>query len=147
MKVVLRSDVDEVGNKGDIVDVADGFGRNFLIAKGLAFKATPGSIEQAASMRRTRELREATERTDAEAMAARLADKVLVIGANAGDEGKLFGSVTTNDIAAAMAEQANVVVDRKVIDAEPIKTLGTHQVVAKVHPEIDVTITVEVVAV
>ncbi len=147
MKVVLRSDVADVGHKGDVLDVADGFARNFLIAKGLAFKATPGSIEQSVAMRRTRELRQAKEIADAQTIADRLADKVIRIGANAGDEGKLFGSVTTNDIVTALAEQANVVLDRKVIESDPIKTLGTHTAIARVHPEVVVNVTVEVVAV
>ena len=106
-----------------------------------------GSEAQAVAMRRTRELHEAKEKEEAEAMAVRLADKVIHIAANAGDEGKLFGSVTTADIVTALAEQANVVIDRKHIDAEPIKTLGSHSVVAKVHPEVDVAIMVEVVSV
>ena len=147
MKVVMRSDVDDVGKKGDVLEVADGFARNFLIPQGLALKATAGSEEQAVAMRRTRELHEAEEKEEAEAMAARLADKVIHIAANAGDEGKLFGSVTTADIVTALAEQANVVIDRKAIDSEPIKTLGSHSVVAKVHPEVDVAIMVEVVSV
>ena len=91
MKVVMRSDVDDVGKKGDVLEVADGFARNFLIPQGLALKATAGSEEQAVAMRRTRELHEAEEKEEAEAMAARLADKVIHIAANAGDEGKLFG--------------------------------------------------------
>ena len=147
MKVVLRSDVAAMGNKGDIVDVADGYARNYLIPNGLAFKATPGSVEQSGAMRRTRELREAKEIADAQAIADRVADKVIRIGANAGDEGKLFGSVTTNDIVTALAEQANVVLDRKAIDSEPIKALGTHTVAARVHPEVEVNLTIEVVAV
>lgn len=146
MKIVMRTDVDTIGKKGDVLDVADGYARNYLIPKGLAFKATSGSVEQAVAMRRTRELREAAEKEEAQAMATRLADKVILIAANAGDEGKLFGSVTTNDITNALAEQANVHLDRKAIDAEPLKTLGAHSVVARVHPEVDVTITVEVVA-
>jgi large subunit ribosomal protein L9 len=147
VKIVLRSDVTDIGHKGDVLDVSDGYARNYLIPKGLAFKATPGSMEQSAAMRRTRELREAAEVADAQAMADRLADKVIRIGANAGEEGKLFGSVTTNDIVTALAEQANVVLDRKVVDSEPIKSLGLHTVLAHVHPAVTVTVTVEVVAV
>ncbi len=147
MKVVLRSDVASMGSKGDVLDVADGYARNYLIPNGLAFKATPGSVEQSAAMRRTRELREAKEIADAQAIADRVADKVIRIGANAGDEGKLFGSVTTNDIVTALAEQANVVLDRKAIASEPIRILGTHTVAARVHPEVEVNVTIEVVAV
>ncbi len=145
---MLRADVDGLGSKGDICEVADGYGRNYLIAKGLALKATPGAERQAAAMRRGRELADAKVRSEAEAMAARLADKVVRIAANAGEGGKLFGSVTAADIATAVGEQANVTLDRRVIELpEPIKTLGPHQVTAKVHPEVELSITVEVLPV
>ncbi len=148
MKLVLRADVEGLGAKGDICEVADGYGRNYLIAKGLALKATPGAERQAAAMRRGRELADAKVKADAEAMAARMADQVVRIAANAGEGGKLFGSVTLADVATAVSEQANVVLDRKVLElAEPIKTLGSHQVVAKVHPEVEFSITVEVLPV
>lgn len=148
MKVVLRGDVDEVGKKGDVIDVSDGYARNYLIPKGLALKATAGADAQAAAMRRTRELHEAAEKADAEEIAARMADRVVRIAANAGEEGRLFGSVTTADIATAVSEQANVVLDRRHIElAVPIKDLGTHTATAKVHPEVEFPVTVEVVAV
>jgi large subunit ribosomal protein L9 len=148
VKVVLRADVEGVGHKGDICDVADGYGRNYLIAKGLGLKATPGAERQAAAMRRGRELSNAKVKAEAEEMAARLADKVVRIAANAGEEGKLFGSVTTADIVSALDEQVHVTIDRKVLElTEPIKTLGTHMVTAKVHPEVELSITVEVLAV
>ncbi|MDH3754840.1 MAG: 50S ribosomal protein L9 [Acidimicrobiia bacterium] len=148
MKVVLRDDVGEVGKKGDVLNVSDGYARNFLIPKGLAFKATDGAEAQAVAMRRTRELRNAQEKAEAEEMATRLVDKVIRIGAKAGDEGRLFGSVTTTDIATAVSEQANVTIDRRKIDlAEAIKDLGTHTATAKVHAEVQFPITVEVVAV
>jgi len=148
VKVVLRDDVDGVGHKGDVCDVADGYGRNFLIAKGLAFKASAGAERQATAMRRGRELIHAKVKAEAEEMATRLADVVIRIAANAGEEGKLFGSVTTADIANALGEQANVTLDRKVLELdEPIKTLGPHVVTARVHPEVEVAINVEVLAV
>ncbi len=148
MKLVLRTDVEGVGSKGDICEVADGYGRNYLIAKGLALKATPGAERQAAAMRRSRELHDAKVKAEAEAMASRLADLVVRIAANAGEGGKLFGSVTLTDIVTAVGEQANVRLDRKALElAEPIKTLGSYQVTARVHPEVEFPITVEVLAV
>ena len=145
MKVILRNDVDGVGYKGDVVDVADGFARNFLIAKGFALRATSGTEKQAELMRRTRELRDAEDRSVAQEMATRLASSTLRIAAKAGEGGKLFGSVTTADISLAASEQAGVELDRKVIAIpEPIKTLGTHSITARPHPEVEFAISVEV---
>lgn len=148
MKVVLRDDVEGVGRKGDLADVADGFARNFLVPRGLAMKATPGIEAQAEGMRRARALRNAADRADAEELATRLVPMVITIGARAGDEGKLFGSVTTADVANALQQQASVELDRRVLEiAEPIKSTGTHHVMANLHPEVQFPITVEVVAV
>ena len=127
MKVILRADVDGVGKKGDVVEVADGHGRNLLIPKGLALKATPGAERQAegdASVPRAQ--RRCRPRADAEEMATRLVGMTITIAARAGEGGKLFGSVTTSDVVTAVEEQANVVLDRRALDAEPIKELGTH---------------------
>ncbi|MGI9600281.1 MAG: 50S ribosomal protein L9 [Acidimicrobiales bacterium] len=148
MKVVLRGDVDGVGRKGDVADVADGYARNFLLPNGLALKATPGIAAQAETMRRARALRNAEDRSDAEELATRLVPMVITIGARAGDEGKLFGSVTTADVATALEQQASVELDRRVLEIdEPIKSTGTHHVMANLHPEVQFPITIEVVAV
>jgi large subunit ribosomal protein L9 len=145
MKVILRTDVEDVGHKGDVIEVADGYGRNFLIAKGFALKATAGTEKQAELMRRSRELRDAEDRSVAEEMAGRLASNTLRIAAKAGEGGKLFGSVTTADISLAAIEQAGVELDRKIINIpEPIKTLGTHSITAKPHPQVEFAISVEV---
>lgn len=146
MKVILRADVDGVGKKGDVVEVADGHGRNRLIPQGLALKATPGAERQAEAMRRSRELSDAAARSEAEEMATRLVGMTITISARAGEGGKLFGSVTTSDIATAVHEQAKVVIDRRSLDAEPIKELGTHMVTAKVHADVQFPITVDVIA-
>jgi len=147
VKVVLRSDVDQVGKKGDIVDVADGYARNFLVPKGLAFKASPGVTEQAAAMRRNRDLRDAKDRAAAEEVAKNLVPKVVTITARAGGEGKLFGSVTTSDVAEAVAAQTGIEIDRRKLQRdEPIKVVGTHLVPAKLHGDVEFPITVEVVA-
>jgi len=145
MKVILRADVDQLGKRGDILDVADGYARNSLVPKGLAMKATAGAVAQAASMRRARDLRDAQDRAAAEALATTLVPKVITVKARAGSEGRLFGSVTAADIATAIQEQAGVEVDRrKLALAEPIKSLGTHVVTAKLHPEVEFPVTVEV---
>ncbi|QGG96870.1 50S ribosomal protein L9 [Actinomarinicola tropica] len=147
MKLVLRSDVDGVGKKGDVVDVADGYGRNFLVPKGLAFVATAGAAQQAASMRRSRDVKDAAARAAAQEIASTLVPTVITISAKAGGEGKLFGSVTTADVAEAVQSQTGIEIDRRQIHLdEPIKTTGTHTVPAKLHSEVEFPITVEVVA-
>ena len=147
MRIVLRTDVDGVGKKGDILDVADGFARNFLIPKGRAIKATPGVQAQAEAMRRSRDLKDAKDRESAEVVARTLVPKTIRIPARAGTEGKLFGSVTAADVIAAVAEQAGVELDRRKLHLEePIKTLGTHHVPVKLHPDVQFPVTVEVVA-
>ena len=147
MKLVLRADVDQVGKKGDIVDVSDGYGRNFLLPRGLAFLASAGVEAQAAKMRVSRDQRDATDRAAAQEVASSLVPKVVTIAARAGAEGKLFGSVTTTEIADAVAAQTGVALDRRQLHLdEPIKTLGTHLVPAKLHAEVEFPITVDVVA-
>lgn len=147
MKLVLRADVAQVGKKGDIVDVAPGYGRNYLVPKGLAFPATAGVETQATAMRRNRDVRDASDRAAAQEVATTLVPQVVTITARAGTEGRLFGSVTTSEIADAVAAQTGVEIDRRRLHLdEPIKTLGTHLVPAKLHAEVEFPITVEVVA-
>ncbi|MGI8663021.1 MAG: 50S ribosomal protein L9 [Acidimicrobiales bacterium] len=145
MKVLLRADVSDVGNKGDIVDVADGFGRNYLVPKGLAIKATDGVTAQAGSMRRSRDLKDAKDRSAAEEVAKALVPAVIAISAKAGVEGKLFGSVTVADVAEAINAQTGIELDRRKLHiGESIKSLGTHSVAAKLHADVEFPITVEV---
>jgi large subunit ribosomal protein L9 len=147
MRVVLRTDVDGVGKKGDILDVADGFARNFLIPHGRAIKATEGVVAQAAAMRRSRDLKDARDREGAETVARTLVPKVIRIPARAGTEGRLFGSITAQDVVDAVHDQAGVDLDRRKLHMdEAIKTLGTHQVPVRLHPDVQFPVTVEVVA-
>ena len=146
MKVILRSDVADVGKKGDIVDVADGYARNFLVPKGFAMKATAGNVQQAASMRRARDIRDAKDRGAAEEIASSLVPKVITVKAKAGAEGRLFGSVTSADVVTAVQEQTGIELDRRKLHLdEPIKSIGTHQVPARLHTDVEFAITVEVV--
>ncbi|HUQ40500.1 MAG TPA: 50S ribosomal protein L9 [Acidimicrobiales bacterium] len=145
MKIVLRTDVDDLGKKGDILDVADGFARNYLIPKGHAIKATKGVEVQAQAMRRSRDLADAKDREGAEVVARTLVPQVIRITARAGTEGRLFGSVTTADVVDAVTAQTGVALDRRKVHLdEPIKSVGTHEVPVKLHPEVQFRITVEV---
>ena len=145
MKIVLRADVDNVGKKGDILEVADGFARNFLLPKGHAIKATDGVVEQAASMRRSRDLKDAKDREAGETIARKLVPMVIKVSARAGGEGKLFGSITSQDVVAAVAEQAGVELDRRKVHLDdPIRTVGTHEIPVKLHADVQFRITLEV---
>lgn len=146
MRVVLRSDVAKLGKRGDICDVADGYARNYLFPKGHAIAAHTGITEQAATMRRAREIKDAHDRQVAETVARALVQHVIQIPMRAGPEGKLFGSVTSATIAEAIAEQAGVEVDRYRLQlSEPIKSLGTHEVALRLHAEVEFPVTVEIV--
>jgi len=147
VKVILRVDVSDVGKKGDIIDVSDGYARNYLVPKGLALRATDGNVQQAASMRRARDLRDAKDRGAAEEVARVLVPAVITVKAKAGSEGRLFGSVTTTDVAAAVREQTGIEVDRRKLQLdEAIKSVGTHQIPIKLHSDVEFAITVEVVS-
>ena len=147
MKVVLRSDVAGVGKKGDILDVADGYARNFLVPKGLAFKASEGAVSQAQAMRRSRDIRDAADRSAAEDVARQLVPKVITLSARAGGEGKLFGSITASDVVDAVQAQTGIELDRRKVTLEdPIREVGTHRVNVKLHSEVEFPVTVEVSA-
>ena len=146
MRVILRSDHKGLGKRGDIIDVSEGHARNFLLPKGLAFKASDGAVSQAASMRRARDLRDSQDREAAQTVASALVAKTITIKAKSGTEGRLFGSVTAADVAEAVAAQTNIQLDRKKLHVDHIKTTGTFQVSVKLHQDVEFPITVEVVA-
>ncbi|HLY81723.1 MAG TPA: 50S ribosomal protein L9 [Acidimicrobiales bacterium] len=146
MRVVLRADLPNVGKRGDVVEVADGYARNYLLPRGHAIAATPGVATQAAAMRRSRDLRDARDREAAETVARTLVPAVIRIPARAGAEGKLFGSVTAADVVQAVAQQTGVELERRRLRLdEPIKSLGTHEVPVKLHTDVEFRVTVEVV--
>ena len=147
IRVVLRSDVPTLGKKGDIREVADGYARNFLLPKGHAIRANAGAAQQAASMRRAREVKDAHDRQAAETVARALVPLVIRVSARSGPEGRLFGSVTTANIADAIADQAGLQIDRHRLHLdEPIKTIGTHQIPVRLHPDVEFQLTLEVVS-
>lgn len=145
MKVVLRADVDGVGKKGDVCDVADGHARNFLVPHGLAMKASKGAVEQAAAMRRARDVKDAAARSAAEEVATKLVPRVITVSARAGAGGKLFGSVTAIDVVEAVRAQTGIELDRRRVHIEePIREVGTHRVTAKLHADVEFPLTLEV---
>lgn len=123
MKVILSADVKGLGKKGDVVEVADGYGKNFLIKKGMAQAATASSIHEAAQKKASQEFHKAEEVKALKALAAELDGKSVNVKIKAGENGKVFGSVTAAHVAAALAE-AGYEIDKKKIKMEPVKTLG-----------------------
>jgi large subunit ribosomal protein L9 len=147
MKLILKQEVAGLGGPGDMVDVADGFGRNYLLPQGKAMLATKGAEKQIAAIRRAREARDVRDVGSAKEMASQLAALPVTLIARAGDGGRLFGSVTTADVVAAVTRAGGPKLDkRRIVLAAPIKALGTHAVTVKVHPEVDATLSLEVVA-
>jgi len=147
MKIVLRDDVENLGHKGDVVDVADGYARNYLVPRGLAMKATKGVVAQAEAMRRNRSVKEARDVEAAQTQAAQLEGARIEIPARAGEGGKLFGSVTATDVADAIQAQRGIEVDRRRVGLdEPVKELSEVDVTVKLHTGVEATVTVVVVA-
>jgi large subunit ribosomal protein L9 len=146
MEVILREDVKSLGKAGEMVRVKPGYARNYLLPHGLAFEATEGNKKRIAAETRARNMRSQAERGEAERAAAELSAVSVTLTGKAGEEGKLFGSITAQDIAAALAAQGHQV-DRRRIELEhPIKTLGQHAVGVRLHPEVHAEVRVSVVA-
>jgi large subunit ribosomal protein L9 len=136
-----------VGRKGDLIEVADGFARNYLVPRGLAMKATRGVVQQAEAMRRNREVRETRDRESAQTVADQLAGRRIEVRARAGEGGRLFGSVTAADIVDAVRAQTGVELDRRNTQlAEPLKELGPADVPVKLHTDVEVTLSIDVVS-
>ena len=146
MNVILNQEVRGVGSPGDIIDVADGYGRNYLLPRNLARLATPGAVRQAEGIRARRVAREIADLEQARTIAAHLESLRVVIPAKAGAEGRLFGSVTTQQIVAAVERTGGTGIDRRRIHLNaPIKQVGSHQVTVRLHPEVEATVNLEVV--
>jgi large subunit ribosomal protein L9 len=145
MKLILRSDRKGLGKRGDIVEVAEGYARNFLLPHGHAIPASDGAVSQAGAMRRARDLRDAQDRESAQTVAKALVARTFTIAVKAGAEGRLFGSVTAADVATAVETQANVALDRKKLTVDHVKTVGTYTATARLHHDVEFPITFEVV--
>lgn len=139
--------MEQLGKKGDVIDVADGYARNYLVPRGLALKATKGAEAQAEAMRRSRDVKDAAERNAATEVATKLVPTPITVVGRAGAGGRLFGSITAADIAEAVQAQTGIEIDRRKLHVEePIREVGTHRVTAKLHAEVEFPITVEVSA-
>lgn len=147
MKIILNADIESLGHKGDVVEVANGYARNFLVPRGLAINASKGALRQAEFMRRAREEQTERDRKVAIEMVTRLGAQPVYISARAGEGGRLFGSVTKSDVARAIEEQLEEKVDRHLIRLDdPIRLLGTHQVEVHLHEDVNALVNVEVIA-
>lgn len=146
MRIILQRPVEKLGAPGDIVDVADGYARNFLIPKGVAAPASKGAIRHAARLRHAHDKRVKAALDDATATAQRLSAASVRIPAKAGEGGRLFGSLPAHTLAQEIEKATRVPVDRRHIAlTEPIRSLGTHEISIHLHPEVTATVTVEVV--
>lgn len=146
IEVILREDIKTLGRAGEMVRVKPGYARNYLLPQGLAYEATEGNKKRIAAETRVRSARNQAERTQAERFAATLSEVTLTLSGKAGEEGKLFGSITSQDIADALARQGHTV-DRRRIELEhPIKSTGAHTVAVRLHPEVNAELRVSVVA-
>lgn len=147
MEVILREDVQSLGKAGQLVRVKPGYARNFLLPRGLAFEATEGNKRRIEAESKARVAKASAEKAANEQLAAQLASAPVTLRGKAGEEGKLFGSITAQDIAAALAGQGFTVDKRKIELEHPIKTVGSHTVSVRlqsdVHAEVKVTIVPE----
>lgn len=144
IEVILREDIKTLGRAGEMVRVKPGYARNYLLPQGLAYEATEGNKKRIAAETRVRTVRTQAERDQADREAATLRDVTVSLTSKAGEEGKLFGSITSQDIAEALARQGHTV-DRRRIELEhPIKTTGVHSVTVRLHPEVHAELRVSV---
>jgi large subunit ribosomal protein L9 len=146
MKLILIQDVRPLGHKGDVVDVADGHARNYLLPRGLAIKVTPGAAKEAERVRKTRQDAIRKAREDAEQVAQALVGQRVVVAARAADEGKLFGSIGVRDIVEAIRKFTGIEIPAQYIDLRsPIKEIGLHEVRVRLHPEVEFQLTLDVI--
>lgn len=145
MKIILKEEVDNLGLAGDIVDVADGYGRNYLIPRGKAILATPGAEKEAKALLRARKAREAATLGDAQAMKDVLESRTLRIEKRVDERGHLYGSVTRNDIHEVLRERGHDIKAKRIDFGKPIKEIGEYEVEVQVHPQVMATVTYEVV--
>lgn len=146
MKLILTSDVDELGKRGDVVDVANGYARNFLLPRKKAMVASEASLKQAESVREARIEADTKAKGEAEAVATQLVGSRVVIAAPAGDEGQLYGSVTAVDIVEGIIRFTGVEIDKAALEIpEPVKAIGLHEIQVKLHADVEFPLTLDVI--
>lgn len=146
MKLILTDDVNDLGKRGDVVDVADGYARNFLLPRKKAIKANEGALAQAESIREARIETERREKEAAENIATQLVGSRVVLAAQAGDEGQLYGSVGVSDVVEGIQRFTGIELSAKQLEiSEPIKAIGLHEIQIKVHPEVEFPLTLDVI--
>jgi large subunit ribosomal protein L9 len=147
MKLILTTEVDGLGAPGDMVVVKDGYGRNYLVPRGLAIPATKGAEKQVATIKRAREVREVRDLGHAKEIKGQLEGLKVKLPTRAGQGGRLFGSVTATDIVSAVKSAGGPEIDKRRIElGSPIKTLGSHQINVRIHPEVTAKVDIEVVS-
>jgi large subunit ribosomal protein L9 len=147
MKLILTQEVTGLGAAGDVVEVKDGYGRNYLVPRGFAIAWTRGGEKQLETIRRARSVREITDLDTAHEVKTRLEATPVRVAARAGESGRLFGAVTPSDIAAAVEKAGGPSVDKRRIEVgNPIKTVGAHTVTVRLHPEVAATVQLDVVS-
>lgn len=148
MKVILLQDVKKLGSKGDVVEVSDGYGRNYLIPRGLAVAADASNVRQLKHEQKVEQRKEARELQEAKELKRQLEELSVTLDVKSGDKGRLFGSVTTGDIAEAVKKSTNIKLDRRKIELpDPIKSVGEYSIAVRVYPEVTAQLKVVVRAV
>lgn len=146
MKLILTSDVDALGHRGDVVDVSKGYARNYLLPRNLAIQANEGALEQAGRIREARLEAETRAREEAENIATQLVGSRVVIAARAGDEGQLYGSVGLSDVLEGIKRFTGIELERDQLEIpQPVKSIGLHEIQIKLHPEIEFPLTLDVI--
>lgn len=145
MKVLLKNDVPKIGRKGELLEVKEGYARNFLIPNGLAVEATGGTIKQYEEDKKAQERRKTKEKEDAQALAAKIKGTTLILRHKAGEEGRLFGSITSAEVAEALHQKGFQIDKKQIVLDEPIRLVGSHEVKIKLHTEVTASLHVEVV--
>lgn len=145
MKVLLKNDVPKIGKKGELLDVKEGYARNFLIPNGLAIEATGGTMKQYEEEKKAGDRRKAREKEDAQALGAKFKGITITLRHKAGDEGRLFGSITSTEVAEALKQMGYEIDKRQVVLEEPIRLVGKHQAKIKLHSEVMAMVNIEVV--
>ncbi len=147
MKLILTQEVAGLGDAGDVVEVKDGYGRNYLLPRGFAISWTRGGEKQVTQIKRARKVREVRDLSHANEIKQALESLTITLPARAGEAGRLFGSITTADVADAVKAAGGPVLDKRKVDlGSPIKTVGKHSAKVEVHPDVTATVVLEVVA-